>query len=161
MKYGSIVVLVVLFLAVPLMAQDSEVAKLRETEAANSLGVKPVASPFSLLDFSRMKWTNSYSISWFSGSGSSGSVGLLNSTMFYEFSPKLSMTLNIGILHNTGAIWGDANNDATLLPGFQLDYHPSDKFSLSVGVSRQAGWLSPYYYYPGPRYPYGHSLFPY
>jgi hypothetical protein len=161
MKKSSMVIVVVLLFAVPLMAQDIDVAKLRETNAANSLGIKPASTPFSLLDLSRIRWSNSYSVSFMSGAGGSGSVGLLNSTMFYEFSPKLSMALNIGIMHNAGAIWGDANNQATLLPGFQLDYHPSDKFSLSIGVSREAGWLSPYYYAPYSRYPYGNWRFPY
>jgi hypothetical protein len=41
-------------------------------------------------------------------------------------------------MHNTGAIWGDGNNDATVLPGFMLDYHPSDKFQMSIMVQRVA-----------------------
>ena len=159
MRRYSLAIVIVMLLAVPLMAQDTEVAKLHEATPLNTLGVQPATTPFSLLDMSRLRWSNSYSVSFFSGSGYSGSAGLWNSTMLYEFSSKLSMALNIGILHNTGAIWGNGNTDATILPGFMLDYHPSEKFRMTIGVSRQSSLLYPYFY-PG-RYTYGNSLFPY
>ena len=53
--------------------------------------------------------------------------------------------MNIGVLHNSGSIWGDSKNDATILPGFRLDYHPSEKFRMSIAVQRVSG-LYPYYY---------------
>jgi hypothetical protein len=80
--------------------------------------------------------------------------------MAYEFSSKLSMTLNLGILHNTGALWGDTGNDATLLPSFSLNYRPSDKFSLSIGVERRSGFLAPYHWRDS-RYIYGSPFYPY
>jgi hypothetical protein len=145
MKYTVVALLVLALMAASSLAQDADVVRLREAASANVLGTRPVSSPFSLLDFSKMKWTHSYSISFMSGGGSSGSVGLLNSSMFYEFSPKLSLRLDIGILHNSGAIWGDANNEATLLPGFRLDFHPSEKFSLSIGMTRYNPTVAPRY----------------
>jgi hypothetical protein len=132
-------------LAVSSWAQDVEVAKLRDAASANALGTRPASNPFSLLDLSKMSWSHSYTFGFVSGAGTSGSMGILNNTMFYEFSPALSLRLDIGIMHNSGAIWGDANNDATLLPGFQLDYHPSDKFSLTVGMTRYNPAVMPYY----------------
>jgi len=114
-------------------AQFSDQVSLDNSTRVNSMGVIPVDRPSSLLDLSRLSWSHSYSLSYFSGV-QSGSVGLLNTTMYYEFSPKLSMALNLGVFHNTGAIWGDGKNNATLLPGFLLDYHPSEKFRLSIGI---------------------------
>ena len=139
-----VTVIVVLLLGAVVYGQDIDQARLQEPTATNSMGVKPVQTPFSLLDISRIRWSNSYSVSYFSGSGYSGSVGLATTSMFYEFSPKLSMQVNLGILHDPGALWGDANNSASFLPGFQLDYHPSDKFHLSIGVQRY-DWRA----YPG------------
>jgi len=141
---------VILFLmAVSVMAQHTDKAILENAHTATLLGAQPAKSPFSLLDFSRMKWSHSYTLSYLSGGGYSGSVGILNNNLFYEFSSKLSMNLNLGIMHHAGAIWGDENNNATLLPGFLLDYHPSDKFSVAFGIQRVNGY---YPYYPGNRF---------
>lgn len=112
--------------------------------SSNSLSVQGAPNPFSLLDLSRIRWSHSYSISYLSGGSRSGSAGLLNSTMFYDISNSLSLSVNVGVLHNSGSIWGDGNNDATILPGFRLDYHPSEKFRMSIGFQRVSGY-SPYY----------------
>jgi hypothetical protein len=146
--FSKILVLIILVALVtaPVQAQlKSDMPDIEQT-TNNGIGLEPAKTPFSLLDFSRIKWSNSYSVAFFSGSGTSGSAGLLNTTMFYEISTKLSMSVNLGILHNTGAIWGDGNSDASLLPSFMLDYHPSDKFSMSVMFQTLRGSFGNYGY---------------
>lgn len=121
-------------------------AELDEALKANAMGVQPVESPFSLIDLSRLQWSHSYSLSYVSGNGYSQSVGMLNTSMFYEFSPSLSLMLNVGVAHNAGALWGNGNTDATILPGFVLDYHPSENFRMTIGVQTFGGGLyGPYY----------------
>lgn len=148
MMKNVVTVIVVMLLAAAAFGQDIDQARLNEPTATNSMGVRPVETPFSLIDLSRIKWSHSYSVSYFSGSGYSGSAGLASTSMFYEFSPKLSLQLNLGILHNPGALWGDENNSATFLPGGRLDYRPSDKFHLSIGVQTYSGraYYGPYGY---------------
>lgn len=141
-----LVLTICLLFATTAFAQFADQAKINESNKAYSFGVKPAVTPFSLLDLSRIKWSTSYSFGYASGSGYSGSMGLLNTSAFYEFSPKLSMVLNLGIAHNTGAIWGDGKNNATILPGFQLDYHPSNNFHMSIGVQRVSGFVAPGFY---------------
>lgn len=153
----SILVCVSLLLMAGAVFAQSAGAPIPSTAPSNSLGLQGAPNPFSLLDFSRMRWSHSYSISFFSGGGSSGSVGLLNTTMDYELSKSLSLSLNVGVMHNSGALWGDGRNDATILPGFQLDYHPSEKFRLMLGFQRVSG-LSPYYYNDGS---WRRSIYPY
>ena len=144
-----LIVVAVFALAVPVSGQMVDRAELESISRANALGVTPVDKPFSLIDLSRLQWSHSYSLSYVSGGGYSGSTGMLNTSMFYEFSPKLSLLLNIGIAHNAGAVWGDGNNAATVLPGFVLDYHPSDKFQMTIGVQKIRGDVyNPYYYRP-------------
>ena len=147
-----ITILAVLFLASAVSAQMSDRAELDEALKANALGVQPVDNPFSLIDLSRLQWSHSYSLSYVSGGGYSQSVGMLNTSMFYEFSPKLSLLLNIGVAHNAGALWGNGNTEATVLPGFVLDYHPSDKFRMTIGVQSVAGGLYGPYMYRGNYY---------
>lgn len=150
MKKILMTVLAMTVLAVTAPAQSVDRAELDAAVQGNSLGVMPVDQPFSLIDLSRLQWSHSYSVSYLSGGGNSATLGMFTTSMFYEFSPKLSLLLNVGIAHNAGAIWGDGNNDATILPGFVLDYHPSEKFRMSIGVQTYgSGW------YPG----YGRSWY--
>ena len=137
----------VLFLMVCSMsfAQQSDVATIRDATSEYPLGM-PASSPFSLLDASRMNWSHSYSITFFSGGNSSGSLGMLNSTMTYDLSSKLSFAFNIGVLHNTGALFRAESGDATLLPGFTVDFHPSKSFQMSLSVQKYNGLMTPYFY---------------
>ncbi len=141
--------LMVLSLAGSVWGQFSDEAALDDVNRAAALGIKPAVSPFSLIDLSRVKWSHSYSVGFFSGGSYSGTAGLFRTNMFYEFSPKWSLSLNLGIAHNPGAIWGDGDANGTLLPGFTLDYHPSEKFRMSIGLQTYSGYVSPYYYRPG------------
>jgi len=152
----ALVTLFVVAMAASASAQLTDQAEIEEINRATVLGVKPAVSPFSLIDLSRVKWSHSYSVGFFSGGDYSGSMGLFNTTMFYELSSKLSLTLNLGIAHNTGAMWGDGSTDANLLPGFRLDYHPSENFRMSIGVQRYSGYYVPWTYRPSWDYPLGH-----
>lgn len=145
--------LIVLALAVSASAQSSDAAKLNAISRSSSLGIRPVPSPFSLLDLSKMHWTHSYSLSFFSGSGYSGSVGILRSSMLYDLSSQFTLGLNLGIVHNAGALWGDETINASFLPGFWLDYHPSRRFNMSINVQWYQGGYYPFmnrsHYWPG------------
>lgn len=146
--YRVLAIITVLFLAVgSLSAQQSDAVAVKQTldNATSGIGVKPVGSLSSLLDSDRITWSHSYSVSFFSGGGTSSSLGMLNSTMHYQLSTSLSLAVNLGVLHNTSALWGQGNTDATFLPGFRLDYRPSDKFFMSISYQEYAGG---YYYAP-------------
>lgn len=132
-------------------AQQADIATLQKNSVRTDLGVNASPSVLGLLNSSRITWSNSYSVNFFSGGGSSGSFGVLNSSMMYELSNSLHLTVNLGVLHNTGALWGNGEYDATFLPGFRLDYQPSEKFFMSISVQRVNGYASPYYY-GGPFY---------
>ena len=114
---------------------------------SNYSGIAPASKPFSLIDLSRINWTHSYSVSFFSGGGTSGTSGLYFGNIFYEFSKSLSLDIGIGIAHNPGALFDNAiGNDAQFYPSLNLDYHPSEKFRLSIGVARvPVSYYSPYY----------------
>ena len=127
------------------MAQMSDQAELERNSQLGGLGQSAVSNPFSLLDLSRIKWSHSYSVSYFSGGGASGSGGMWQTSMFYEFSSKLSLNMNLGIAH-TGNLISSTNRETTFLPGFTLDYHPSNKFSVSLMFQTYRGNNNPYAY---------------
>lgn len=145
MKTKSVLLSLLLLCATSAVADTAATPSAVPAPTNSSLSLQGAPNPFSLLDLSRIRWSHSYSISYFSGGSSSGSAGLLNSTMFYDISRSFSLSVNIGVLHNSGSIWGDSKNDATILPGFRLDYHPSEKFRMSIAVQRVSG-IYPYYY---------------
>lgn len=149
MKKVAIIIIVIL-LAGSAMSQLSDAARVSELSRSNSLGVAPARSPFSLLDNSRISWSHSYSVGFFSGGNSSGSYGLLNSMMLYEVSSKLTFAFNMALSHDPGLLWGNGNQSATFLPGFLIDFHPSKNFSLRINYQRLDG-QNPYYYGSGIR----------
>lgn len=134
-------VLVLAMMASLASAQMADRAELEGLTQTNGMSVKPAANPFSLLDMSRVRWSHSYSVGFFSGGSSSGSVGLLNSTMFYDISRSLSLSINVGVAHSGGS-WGEGRS-ATVLPGFTLDYHPSEKFRMTFMIQKYDGALNP------------------
>jgi len=140
------IAVLVLALAASVVGQSSDAAKLNALARANSFKVQPAANPFSLLDLSRLHWSHSYSLSFFSGGGYSGSVGLLRTTMLYDLSPKLTLGLNLGLAHNAGALWGNGSTQASFLPGFWLDFHPSRNFNMSINVQWYQGGYYPLMY---------------
>ncbi len=148
------ILIMILFLsAVTTQAQLVENASIDRVQNSPSHVLKPAATPFSLLDFSRIKWSHSYSVNYFSGGTSSNSLGIWNTSMFYEISSKLSLALNVGVAHDPTAMWGDANNKTDILPSFMLDYHPSENFKVSISMQSYKGnnlYGTPYYS-PGSR----------
>ena len=141
------IITVLIFAAGSLSAQQTDAAAVKQTldNAGSGIGVKPVGTLSSLLSSDRITWSHSYSVSFFSGGGTSSSLGMLNSTMHYQLSNSLMLAVNLGVLHNTSALWGQGNTDATFLPGFRLDYRPSEKFFMSISYQEYAGG---YYYSP-------------
>lgn len=121
------------------MAQMADKAEI-STIKSDYLGLKPASKPFSLIDLSKLKWVNSYSVSFFSGGGSSGSMGLYTGLISYEFSSALTLGLKLGIAHDPAALFSrQANSSTAFLPGLNLDYHPSEHFGLSIGVDSYSG----------------------
>jgi len=144
----KILILLMILSVTTVQAQLVDNAIIENTQSTTSHNLKPAVTPFSLLDFSKITWSHSYSVSFFSGGNGSNSLGVWNTSMFYEVSSKLSLALNVGIAHDPGSIWGDANSSADILPGFMLDYHPSKNFNVQISMQSYRGtnnYYNPYY----------------
>ncbi len=147
--------IVVVLVGITASAQLADQAKLTSLAQSNTLGVRPAASPLGLLDLSRMHWYHSYSVSFFSGSGRSGSVGLFNSMMVYEWSSKLTLGLQLALMHDIAGVSRVGAPTASVFPGLWLDFHPSSKFRMSLAVQTVPGGYGYYPYgsgYAWPRY---------
>jgi hypothetical protein len=101
------------------------------------LGVKSNnVKNFSLLDPQRLRLHQSYTFSYFSGSGSSGSLGVYTTTLDYQLSEPLSLSVSLNYLHQPLSVFGSKNTGTKgeILPNFQLRYRPSSSFSLWIDV---------------------------
>ena len=139
-----ITIVILILLALPVSAQFVAQSPPNRNIAEQSFGAPAAETPFSLLDLSRIKWSHSYSVSYFSGGLGSASLGLFTTNMFYEFSSKLSLDFNLSVAHDPSSLWTDGKTSNTaFLPGFNLDYHPSEKFRMSLSYQQFVG--NPYY----------------
>jgi hypothetical protein len=106
-------------------------------ERLKELSTAPSGGGFSLLDPSRLKMSQSYSISYISGSGYSGSLGLYTNTVSYQIADPLMLRVGLGYLHQPLGFLRNSGGRELLgsdkfLPSVSLDYRPSDAFHLSV-----------------------------
>ena len=102
----------------------------------NLLGVESNARNFSLLDPQRFKINQSYTFSYFSSGTTSGSFGVYTTTLKYQLSNPLSLTLSLNYLHQPLSVFrqDDLRLKNSILPNFQLHYRPSNNFSLWINV---------------------------
>lgn len=120
-------------LSLPLtQAQVSEIS----SSDKNLLGLRPDSKSFSLLDPQRLKMYHSYTFSYFSGANTSGSFGIYTTTLKYQLSNPLSLTLSLNYLHQPLSVFGrdDLRIKNSVLPNFQLHYKPNNNFSLWINV---------------------------
>jgi hypothetical protein len=110
------------------------------------------ASPFRLLDPSRLTMNQSYSLSYFTGPAGGQSVGLYMNSIGYQLARPLYLQVDIGLIHNPGALLGGGNatQGARILPNFSLRYTPSPKFNLMIDVRTMPSYNGSYMgYMPG------------
>src|SRR3990172_5007363 len=115
-----------------------------ETTHLNSL--TPNNSRFSLLDLSRLKIRNSYTVSYLSSGNRSGSFGLFVTSFEYQVSNPLNIQVDLGYLHQPFSM-GRNNIDinSRILPNVRVNYSPSPYFNLSVNFMSMG---NRYIYYP-------------
>jgi hypothetical protein len=109
----------------------------KEQKDQNFLGLSPKSPSFSLLDPSRLKMTQSYTISYFSSKSDRGSLGLYTNTIQYQLSKPLTVWVGLSYLHQP-LNWLKSQNISTqgrILPNFMLEYKPNSNFYFLVKFS--------------------------
>jgi hypothetical protein len=147
--------LLILSLSVTAMAQKADKVEVKQATDKYDLGLaKRPSLPF--FDLSRLNLSHSYSIGFFSGGGQSGTRGLYSGTLYYQLARPLTLTLNLSVLHDPGALFGDGrfSDNARFLPSGWLDWRPSKNFRMSIGFE-----TVPMYYDRGYDYYSGRSLY--
>lgn len=131
------VILVVVMIPLGAVAQMVDQVEVKEITQKYDMGLTKRPS-LSFLDPSRLNLSHSYGISFFSGGGQSGSVGMYSGSLTYQLARPLTLTLGLGIAHSPGALWGDksADNQARYFPSGRLDWRPTENFRMTIGYER-------------------------
>ncbi len=110
------------------------------TRPANSWSLASLFSP------DRFHMSHSYGMTFFSGGGQSGSIGLYTNTMDFRLSDPLFLRVNTGILHRPFGGPKNAPDNAQLVHGAELIYKPTRHFQMNVGYSSTPlyGGYAPY-----------------
>jgi len=132
------IVLIAVLIALACMSLSPAQAQTSQDNLGNTsiLGNKSNTNSFSLLDPSRFKLYQSYSFSYFSSGNTSGSLGIYTTTLNYQISNPLSLTLSLNYLHQPLSVFGrnDWGIKNSVLPNFQLLYRPNSSFSFMMNV---------------------------
>lgn len=103
---------------------------------AQATSLYNAATPFRLLDPSRLTMHHSYSMSYLSGPAGGQSVGMYMNSIGYQLARPLYLQVDLALMHDPAALVGkgDASSGVRVLPNFSLRYTPSPKFNLMVDV---------------------------
>ncbi len=127
--------MLVVFLCSPFSSAQVQTAA-NNSDNPNILGAKSNSNNFSLLVPSRLKIYQSYSFSYFSNGNTNGSLGIYTTTLNYQISSPLSLSLSLNYLHQPLSVFGksDWGIKNSVLPNFQLNYRPNSNFSFMINV---------------------------
>lgn len=136
MKKHTLIICALILLSLPLLAQI-------DLPKPNFSMMNASRSP--LFDISKLRM--SHSVGFEAGVSSMGGYYLSRYTnhLKYSFNPKLDLKVDLSVIN-----YGSSNakfklnddNRSQVVPGFTLDYHPSDSFKIKVEY-RQGMPLSP------------------
>ncbi len=116
---------------------------------AGDLVNAPSGIGWGLLDPSRFRMRQSYSLSYMSGGAGSGSVGMYMNNIEYQLFKPLTLRVGLGYLHqpfgSRGAnSAGLAVDDGFFIPSAGLEYRPSENFLLMVDFRQYPSGTAPY-----------------
>lgn len=165
MKYGTkLKVLAVVGILVPQLllsqvedtASPTSISEYLRAGSGYGLGLKPLG----FLDPSRMTFSHSYTMSYLSAGSEGVMRGLFMETIGYRLSDPVSLTLNLGYLHQPYSTYGPEgiSKSGAFVGGAALTWRPRDNMFLHFEVANYPSSYG-YGYYPYGRMMPGYSPF--
>ena len=132
--------LMILFvLLIPALLYAQSVSDLQNKSYGSSNGAP-------LFDPSKLKMSQSYSFSYYSGNGQNGTLGYYLNSIEYAFSDPLKIRVDIGYLHSPSSIVSknsSAIGSGAIIPGVSVDWRPTDNLRFNVDIRQvPAGYNS-------------------
>ncbi|HDH58279.1 MAG TPA: hypothetical protein ENF16_06685 [Bacteroidetes bacterium] len=154
MNRRSIPIFIALGLIIPLLAWSqsddtsvsSKFSEYLRSGTNTGLGIQS----FGLLDPSRMTFSTSYSMSYFSSGGEGVMRNLFMETIGYRLSDPVSLTFNLGYLHQPYSSYGPDGvfQEGSFVGGAALTWRPAKNMFLRLEVANYGA-------------PYGYNYYPY
>lgn len=121
----------------PSLAQEPESPVLKNETAKNS--------SLFLLDPSRLKINHTISSSYTSIGGRGILTNMYLANINYKLANPLDLRVTLGVANSQGSFFGPKRGASSILPGFQLHYHPSNSFNLIINYQQYpAGYYGLY-----------------
>lgn len=106
----------------------------------------PKGSSVFLLDPSRFKINHTISTSYASIGGRGVLTSMYMADISYKLANPLDIRISLGVANSQGSFFGPKGSANSIIPGFQLHYHPSNAFNLIVNYQQYPAGA---YYRPG------------
>ena len=106
----------------------------------------PKESSVFLLDPSRFKINHTISTSYASIGGRGVLTSMYLADISYKLANPLDIRISLGVANSQGSFFGPKGSANSIIPGFQLHYHPSNSFNLIVNYQQYPAGA---YYSPG------------
>ena len=157
----SVAILLALSVLNPTLSEAQFKADKNAPSISDRIGVpySPTTSIFSFIDPSRFNMQHTYSMSYISGGGNSGSLGLYTNRMSYTVNQNLQLIADIGYLHQPFSGVGNmpfSLDQGELFYGGELRYTPTDNSMIRLRFenaptnlwqrNNRNYFYSPYYY---------------
>jgi hypothetical protein len=104
----------------------------------------PKSSSIFLLDPSRLKINHTISSSYTSIGGRGIFTNLYQANINYKLANPLDVRVTLGVANSQGSFFGPKRGASSILPGFQLHYHPSNNFNLIINYQQYPAGYYPY-----------------
>lgn len=147
MFYMKKIILFILFTSVVSFGQfkgdESKNVDLRP----GILSDNPIGSIFSFIDMSKFSMNHSFGMSYSSFGNNGMALGVYTNKIAYEFNEDLSFQLNTSFVNSPYNTLGEnftKSINGVYIDNARINYHPSDKFNISLQFSNR-----PYGYYNG------------
>ncbi|RJP80913.1 MAG: hypothetical protein C4524_02695 [Candidatus Zixiibacteriota bacterium] len=129
--------LVALLLPLAASAQTGSGGAMKFSDYLRSGGDGPTLQPLGIFDPSRMTFSHSYSMSYFTSGGQGAMRGLFMETIGYRLSNPLSLTLNLGYLHQPYSSSGPdgLTQGGQFVGGAALTWRPNRNMFLQLEVA--------------------------
>ena len=125
--------LILILILIPVVAL-AQTAPDYQNQSYLSKGSVPFFDP------SKLSMKQSYSLSYYSGSGQSGSIGYFMNSIEYAVASPLKIRVDLGYLHSpTNFISKNSSalGNGVIVPGIAIDWRPTDNMRFNIDI-RQA-----------------------
>jgi len=129
---------ILLLILVPVIAMAQSMPDLQNQSYVSK-------GSLSFFDPSKLTLKQSYSLSYYSGSGRSGSIGYYMNSIEYAVASPLKIRVDIGYLHSPSNMISKNSTglgNGVIIPGVAIDWRPTDNIRFNIDIRQVPAYNS-------------------